>query len=309
MSRPDAQIHADTHRAVSHRPPRKRRELHRLGVIALGAVTMLACSGSKEPEPLPSQTVSQVEPQLEPPPPLPPPPIREVPASGNDRSAVKVIDAGGGGSEPKTLAEASRLAKEQKRKGGAKKPTVATITDDNLHEYAAGADVIVLESDPSAPSPLDAEAAAASAPEPTDDGVRDEEYWRNRALELRMGWRRAVDRIKELELESAALRQQFYAEEDPYIRDSQLKPAWDRVLDRLDQLREQSERYERELETFVEEGRQANALQGWLNEGWELEPTAEELTEIGFDKPSTRAEVTPHEAIDVQTLEEEDDEP
>jgi hypothetical protein len=307
MSRPAPQIHVDVHRAISHRP--KRRELRRFGVIALGAV-VLACSGSKEPEPLPSQTVSQVAPQLEPPPPLPTPPIHEVPASGNDRSAVKVIDAGGSGSEPKTLAEASRLAKEQKRKSGTKKPTVATITDDNLHEYAAGADVIVLESAPSAPSPLDAEAAAARRPEPVDDGIRDEEYWRNRALELRMGWRRAVDRIKELELESAALRQQFYAEEDPYIRDSQLKPAWDRVLDRLDQLREQAERYEGELETFVEEGRQANALQGWLNEGWELEPTAEELTEIGFDKPSARAEVTPHEAIDVQTLEEdEDDEP
>jgi hypothetical protein len=120
--------------------------------------------------------------------------------------------------------------------------------------------------------------------------VRDEQYWRGRALELRMGWRRTYDQIDELELESAALRQQFYAEDDPYVRDSQLKPAWDRVLDRLDQLREQSARYELELETFIAEGQRAGALQGWLNQGWELEPTAEER------KSARRLES--HEAVD-----------
>ena len=58
--------------------------------------------------------------------------------------------------------------------------------------------------------------------------------------------------------------------------DSQLKPAWDRVLDRLDQLRDQSARYEQQLETFVAEGQRAGTPQGWLNQGWELEPTQEE---------------------------------
>ena len=87
-----------------------------------------------------------------------------------------------------------------------------------------------------------------------------------------MEWRRTLDRIAELELESAALRQQFYAEEDPYVRDSQIKPSWDGVLDRLGQLRDRADRYEQELDQFVETGRQAGAEPGWLAEGWELEP-------------------------------------
>ncbi len=237
------------------------------GVAALAccALTALACSGGKEPEPLPSQTVTQVTPQLAAPPPLPVP-TREIQPA---RPTVKVIDAGGDGEQPKTLLEASRLAKAQKQQS---QEAVVSINDDNLHEYAKGAEIIILESPPAAPEPQ------LEPPPVAEEGseVRDEQYWRSRALELRMGWRRTFDQIGELELESAALRQQFYAEDDPYIRDSQLKPAWDRSLDRLDQLRDRSLRYEQELETFIAEGQRAGALQGWLNQGWELEPTLDE---------------------------------
>ena len=240
----------------------------------------LACSGGKEPEPLPSQTVTQVAPQLAPPP--RPVPTRQIRPT---RPTVKVIDAGGEEDQPKTLLEASRLAKARKQQST---ETIARINDDNLHEYAKDAEVIVLESPPAAPRP-------ELEPPPVEKGseVRDEQYWRGRALELRMGWRRTFDQIGELELESAALRQQFYAEDDPYVRDSQLKPAWDRVLDRLDQLREQSARYELELETFVAEGQRAGALQGWLNQGWELEPTADERSSV--------RRLESHEAVDPPT--------
>ncbi len=233
--------------------------------LFLVTFTALACSGGKEPEPLPSQTVTQVTPQLAAPPPLPAP-IRELPSK---RPSVKVIDPGGGEEQPKTLLEASRLAKARKQD---QKDSIADINDDNLHEYAERAEVIILESPPAAPKP---ELEPTPAVEKGSQ-TRDEQYWRSRALELRMAWRRAFDQIGELELESAALRQQFYAEDDPYLRDSQLKPAWDRVLDRLDQLRDQSVRYQQELETFVAEGQRAEVPQGWLNQGWELEPTPDE---------------------------------
>ncbi len=230
------------------------------------ALAALACSGGKEPEPLPSQTVTQVAPQLAAPPSLPVP-TREIRPT---KPTVKVIDAGGDGDQPKTLLEASRMAKARKQDS---RESIASINDDNLHEYAKGAEIIILESPPAAPEPV-----LEPPPGPVEEGsqVRDEQYWRSRALELRMGWRRTFDQIGELELESAALRQQFYAEDDPYIRDSQLKPSWDRALDRLDQLRDRSLRYEQELETFVAEGQRAGALQGWLNQGWELEPTPDE---------------------------------
>lgn len=229
------------------------------------ALTTVACSGGNEPELLPSQTMTQVAPQLAEPPPPPPLPIREIRPT---RPSVKVIDPGGESEQPKTLLEASRLAKARKQDTA---DSIAVINDDNLHEYSEGAEVIILDSPPAAPMPDLEEPPAEEGSE-----IRDEQYWRGRALELRMGWRRAIDRIAELELESAALRQQFYAEDDPYLRDSQLKPAWDRALDRLDQLRDQAARLEQELEVFVAEGQRAGTPQGWLNQGWELEPTPEE---------------------------------
>lgn len=231
------------------------------------AVAISGCSGNQEEaEALPSQTVTQVAPQLAEPPP-PPPRIREIRPT---RPTLKVIDPGGDDDQPKTLLEASKLAKTRKGETG---ESIAVINDDNLHEYAKGAEIIILESPPAAPKPV------LDPPElETDErsDLRDEQYWRGRALELRMGWRRAIDRMGELELESAALRQQFYAEDDPYLRDSQLKPSWDRVLDRLDQLRDQATRYEQEIEVFVAEGQRASVPQGWLNQGWELEPTPDE---------------------------------
>ena len=268
---------------------------------------LLGCSSNKEPERLPSQTISQVTPQLEPPPPLPPPQTREIRPRQPTRSTVRVIDDGGSTDQPDSLAEASLLAKSRKGNRG---PSVVEITDENLHEYAEKGEVIVLESAPAAPNPQPADAQVVEADDvlsATPSGPRDEQYWRGRALELRMGWRRTVDRVKELELEAAALRQQFYAEDDPYIRDGQLKPAWDRVLDRILQLQQRAQQYERELEVFVDDGRRSGAHQGWLNQGWELEPTAEEITwKNTAEAPESRdpQQLEAHQAANPDTTEE-----
>ena len=263
----------------------------RASVALLTGIACLAtvgCGDKKAPQTVPPpQVVPQMEPISTAPPPLPPP-IRQVKPTTAGQSAVRVIDPGGTG-QPKTLIEASRLAKARKRAQGPQQP-IAEINDENLAEYADGGEVIVLESEPAAPPLME-----PSTPTSDDAGdIRDEDFWRTRALELRMGWRRALDDLGRLELESAALRQQFYAEEDPYIRDSQIKPAWDRVLDRMDTLRGQASRYETELGDFLDEGRQAGAPQGWLNQGWELEPTAEErrlasdLDTVAPGEPVTR---------------------
>jgi hypothetical protein len=170
---------------------------------------------------------------------------------------------------------------------------VAKINDDNLHEFAAKGEVIILESQPAAPPPSDRAAMADDDVFTTESsGERDESYWRRRALELRMSWRRTVDSILELQLEAAALRQQFYAEDDPYIRDGQIKPSWDRALDRMEQLEARSDKYESELEVFVEEGRRVDTPQGWLNEGWELEPSADELGWKKSRKPTEEYQAT-----------------
>ncbi len=275
--------------SIQHRPVRRRKLIDGFSLIIAVAAATTACAGSKEPDPLPPQTVSQVTPRLQPPP--PPAPVRRVPVT--KKSTVKVIDAGGESEQPKTLIEASRMAKAQKARSSEQEP-IARITDDNLHKYAEDGDVIVLDSEPAAPAPTLAESEPAEAA----GSARGEDYWRTRALELRMGWRRSVDRIQELELESAALRQQFYAEEDPYVRDSQIKPSWDRVLDLLEDLRDRAGRYEQELNLFVEEGRRAGALQGWLNQGWELEPSQEERDRI--------EQLAAHQSVDPPILDEDD---
>lgn len=249
-------------------------------LTGLVCLVPVGCGDKKAPETVPpTQVVPQMEPPAATPPPLPPP-IRQLKPTAGGQSSVRVIDPGGT-DKPQTLIEASRLAKERKRRQGPQ-TAVAEINDENLAEYAEGGEVIVLESEPAAP-PIGEQlktleqSSSDSPPSGDADGdIRDEEFWRTRALELRMGWRRALDDLGRLELESAALRQQFYAEEDPYIRDSQIKPAWDRVLDRMDSLRVQSSRYESELESFLEDGRRSGAPQGWLNQGWELEPTTDE---------------------------------
>lgn len=242
-------------------------------LAALLVLGLAACAGKKEPEPLPSQTTTQIGSQLEPPPQLPPP-IRQV--RPTRPSTVKVIDPGGEAEKPPTLYEASQRAKAREEAGASPEP-IAVITDENLSEYAEKAEIIMLEGAPAAPPP--SAAAVPPAAPVAAGGLRDEQYWRTGALELRMGWRRTLDQIEGLELESAALRQQFYAEEDLYLRDNHIKPEWDRVLDRLSQLRDRSLRYEQELEQFLAEGHRAGAQPGWLSEGWELEPEREELAE------------------------------
>ena len=61
----------------------------------------------------------------------------------------------------------------------------------------------------------------------------EEAYWRDRVLEIRLAWRDAADRVEELEGDVFHLRQRFYAEDDGFYRDSQIKPAWDRAVEQL----------------------------------------------------------------------------
>ncbi|MFW6206659.1 MAG: hypothetical protein ACOC5J_01865, partial [Gemmatimonadota bacterium] len=68
-----------------------------------------------------------------------------------------------------------------------------------------------------------------------------------------------------------------YAQDDPYVRDGRIKPAWDRVLDRIGETRSRNGTLREELQQAVQEGRRAGALPGWLREGIELEPAPEEL--------------------------------
>ena len=47
---------------------------------------------------------------------------------------------------------------------------------------------------------------------------------------LREEWAAAADSIAELEARAATLRTRFYATDDPYVRDGEVKPTWDHAI-------------------------------------------------------------------------------
>jgi hypothetical protein len=196
-----------------------------------------------------------------------------------DPSVLVVVDAAEADPDSKlSLVDAAKA--ERERKAQAQPPRIV-INDKNLHTYAKAGQITVAapkSKTAAAAAPTTAVPGAASAAA-ANGGVtpivRDEKYWRGRALEIRQRWRKAADRIKELEGDVNLWRRRFYAEDDPYVRDGQIKPAWDRALDELREDHVVINTAKKELADFLEEGRQAGALPGWLREGSELEPKEE----------------------------------
>lgn len=223
-----------------------------LTVLILASLAFAACSSSnpRSQPPTPSSSPTQrVSP--EPPPPPPPPPPAE--------PLTVVIDQVPDEAPPPSLLEASRLARERRRDA---LPPAVVITNKNLAEYAKRGSLTVA-------TPKAKEEGATAAP-PIDG--RDETYWRSEVLRLRQSWREAHDERIALEKDAEQLRFRFYAERDIRFRDSEIKPVWDRTLDRLTEVRLEIERLQVDLEVFLDEGRRAGALPGWLDEGIELEP-------------------------------------
>lgn len=177
---------------------------------------------------------------------------------------LTVID---GSQSPRNLS-LGEVARRAREKRGTAAESKIVITNDNLSEYATGKLTVAA---PKMPSP---ETAAASGSEGAR-AARNEDDWRRETRELRLKLRRAWDEAQALEEQVAGLRLRFYAEDDPYVRDSEIKPAWDRALDRQRQAELEAKAYRRELDELLEEGRRAGALPGWLREGIEYEPDVE----------------------------------
>lgn len=227
-------------------------------LFAAGALALIAAgcaSGGRDakPEPLPPRAVSAVQPE-------PPPPSEPLVANPIPPPTVVILgERAAAGSRPETLAEASRRAKAEREQAA---PPVVVITDKNLASFVAGVHLTVAEP---------ASDATPAAPDAAAAGL-DEAEWRRRGLEIRQRWKDAVEAVDRLEEEAADLRTRFYAADDPYVRDARIKPQWDRVLGELAEARRRAEEGPREVEKFLEEGRRAGALPGWLRTGSELEP-------------------------------------
>lgn len=218
-----------------------------------------------------SQSPAPVQPQATPSPQSPSPSAdssTQAPSPKPEANAplredrVVVIDPGDDEARSETsLVEVAREEKERRSRAG---EPVAVINNRTLPAYAAKGQITIAT--PGEQPPSDRKEGDEIAE------LRDEQSWRSRGLEIRRRWRGAVDEVARLEQSAAGLRRLFYAEADPYRRDGQIKPEWDRVLDHLEEERTEAEAAEKELEQFLEEGRQAGALPGWLYEGADEEP-------------------------------------
>lgn len=238
-------------------------------LLALSLIAAVGCAGA--PPPVKRSDPPKPKPAAQAPAEQPAPPRNrpaETPAASRTEEIsddtkpreVDVVDPGGERG-PVSLVEAAKAERERRSRSG---PPVAVITDKNVNQSKGHITV----AEPKKTNASEVDAAALQI-------LKDEQYWRSRALDIRTRLREATDRVGDLELSAAGWRRRFYAEEDPYFRDGKIKPEWDRVLAQLDETRTEVEATRKELDDFLDEGRRAGALPGWLREGGELEPAVE----------------------------------
>ncbi|HEX4962699.1 MAG TPA: hypothetical protein VF173_17820 [Thermoanaerobaculia bacterium] len=243
---------------------RKESSLLLTGGLLLTALVGTGCRGTPQPVARAEQTPPPAATPAPQPSSTPAPPLKE---PTRDDAPVVVDPGDDESSSPRTLVQAARAERERRAKAGS---PIAVITDKNIHQYAAKGQLTV--ADPK--EKKKGTAVPVSTPAEAEKPAHDEQYWRGHALEIRLRWRAAFDEVARLEQRSTELRQRFYSENDSYVRDNQVKPEWDRVTDRLRQARAETESAKEELAAFLEEGRRANALPGWLREGEDQEPPA-----------------------------------
>jgi hypothetical protein len=269
--------------------------------ILISAIGIAGCRGTPHPAtskqvPATPQAPAEATPQT----PETPTPIPAAPSPEKTRrsdSAVVVDPGAEGDGTPASLVEAARVEKERRARSG---QSTVVINDKSLPRYASKGQITVAD-----PKDKKKGAAAKTAPAPVPAAeARDETYWRNRAREIRERWRQTAEDVKKLEQKSTELRQKFYLENDLFVRDNQIKPDWDRVLDRLRQTRLDQEEAKQELDAFLEEGRAAGAAPLWLSEGEEEEPQQETSSKAA---PKRKDPVPPARSIEPPTFDRDSD--
>jgi len=235
-------------------------------VLILGLL-LGACSQAPKPQPVAAAKPTAAEAPAAPAQPDKPPavPAKDQAAPAPSAGSVVVIDPGEDENSPKSLVEAARAERQRKAHAGG---PVAVITNKTLG-HSSGQ---VTQAQPAGSRKKGKEAVEPGKPAKTAAAAHDEAYWRRRGLDIRVRWKKASEDVERLEKEAAELRRRFYSQDDPAVRDAQVKPEWDRTLELLDDARLEVKASQAELEAFMEEGRRAGALPGWLREGAEKEP-------------------------------------
>jgi hypothetical protein len=173
------------------------------------------------------------------------------------------------GHSGQSLADVVRLSKEARRNQPPKK-SLGTITNETLAKGAAPAATPAKGSAKAAAGtvhatrPTPAPTPAPTYDVPRDDKGRSEAEWRqmmNHAHALVVDGER---RVKDLDMKSRQLENDFYAQSDGFRRDGVIKPAWDKARDDLAKARADLEAARKSLDDLSEEARRSNAPPGWL---------------------------------------------
>lgn len=255
-----------------------------LPILLLAILLEAGCSGNapepvtREETPPPTPTPAVTTEPTPAPTPAPAAPSQEAKPVRDDQPVV--VDPGDDGA-PKSLVEAAREEKERRANAG---QPAHVINDKTLPGYARKGQITIAD-------PKQNKKAAASSAAPAAGQAQDEAYWRGRARDIRERWRDADKDVTDLEQKATQLRQKFYLEDDTFIRDNQIKPEWDRVLERLRQARLDVESTQKELAEFLEEGGAKDVMPGWLREGEEEEP--EELPQQKKEPGSPSQSIEP----------------
>ena len=174
------------------------------------------------------------------------PPVRELLPATSTQS--KVISDGLEEYSGLSLIEASHRAKALKEKSDTAKSSII-INDENLKEFSSGGQVFLLESE------ADKMAELMETKKATGDSAESLTFWSNQIGKTWSLLNSLIFDLRRLQLENALLRQQFYAETDPFVRESEIKPRWDRTIDQIERLRQRCRENYDAIEDLLSEAR------------------------------------------------------
>ena len=168
------------------------------------------------------------------------------------------------------VAKREQEKQEKKKKSGKPPATVKVYTDDDLkkaRESESGAVTVLPENGnlEAAPASSSGDDEVVSGEGPGRGRKRNEEFWRNRTMQLREAAQEADNKVKELEARIAALRNDMSPSnvQDPnrlQSRDRELREA----MDSLDATRSAAETARKALADLEEEARRAGVPPGWV---------------------------------------------
>jgi predicted RNase H-like nuclease (RuvC/YqgF family) len=184
-------------------------------------------------------------------------------AGGFGRGAADAVVTPGvatttGPGDSPSLADAVRAARKKKESRAPVSITNETlVTDPKKGRLSTASPRSVT---PSAPVP---EEVKSTPPAPAEEA---ETYWRERMHSARARVEELRERIRQFELESKKLENDFYSWDDGQYRDGVIKPAWDKKREELNTARKELEQAEKDLSELPDKARKAGALPGWLRE-------------------------------------------